>query len=85
MGVTTANCVVDLIDMNIKTATYYFHRLLEIITQESKNKNFISGELRVNESYFRYLQKDKRGHVVANKAPIGEPLKKYERVYIGDD
>ena len=31
---TTARCASELVDVNLKTAAYYYHRLREIITEQ---------------------------------------------------
>ena len=36
---TTARCESELVDVNRKTAAYYYHRLREIITEQLDNES----------------------------------------------
>jgi transposase len=67
--------------VNIKTAAYYFHRLREIITEETNNEGLLSGEFEVDESYFGGRRKGKRGRGAAGKVPVFGILKRGGKVY----
>ena len=60
---TTARCAADLLSVNRKTAAYYYHRLRAIIVMKLREgtREFISGEIEVDESYFGGTRKGKRG------------------------
>ena len=49
---STAYTAAALVNVNRKTAAYYFHRLRQIIALEIKNEAWLSGEFEVDESYF---------------------------------
>ena len=78
---TTARCAADLVGVNIKTAAYYFHRLREIITEETNNEGLLFGEFEVDESYFGGRRKGKRGRGAAGKVPVFGILKRGGKVY----
>ncbi len=78
---TTARCAANLVGVNIKTAAYYFHRLREIITEETNNEGLLFGEFEVDESYFGGRRKGKRGRGAAGKVPIFGILKRGGKVY----
>ena len=80
---TTARCAADLINVNRKTAIYYFHRLREIIAHqlEQEADTVFSGEIEVDESYFGSRCKGKRGRGAAGKIPVFGLLKRGGRVY----
>jgi transposase len=67
---TTARTAAVLVNVNRKTAAYYFHRLRQIITLEIENETLFSGELEVDESYFGGTHKGKRGRGAAGKVPV---------------
>ena len=50
---TTARCAASLVDVNVKTAAYYYRRLREIIAchLEEESNEVWSGEIEVDESY----------------------------------
>ena len=80
---STARCAADLIGVNRKTATYYFHRLREIITIEldrQVDKTF-GGKIEVDESYFGGHRKGKRGRGAVGKAPVFSLLKCGDKIY----
>ena len=58
---TTVRCTSELVDINRKTATYYYHRLREIITEQLDKEStaLFGGEIEVDESYFGGQQKGK--------------------------
>ena len=78
---TTARCAADLVDVNFKTAAYYFHRLREIIALETENRDILSGEFEVDESYFGGSRKGMRGRGAAGKVPVFGILKRGGKVY----
>jgi len=67
---TTARCAADLVGVNRKTSSYYYHRLRVIISQhlEQVGYEFLSGEIEVDESYFGGARKGKRGRGAAGKS-----------------
>ena len=79
----TARCAVDLVRVNLKKATYFFHKLQEIIAYhlEQEADTVFSGEIEVDESYFGGKRKGKRGRGAARKVPVFGLLKRGERVY----
>ena len=80
---TTARCAADLINVNRKTAAYYYHRLREIIAYKLslESDEFLSGEIEVDESYFGGHRKGKRGRGAAGKVPVFGLLKRGGKVY----
>lgn len=69
--------------VNRKTAAYYFHRLREIISHEleKESKEFLSGDIEVDESYFGSKRKGKRGRGASDKVPVFGLLKRGGKVY----
>ena len=45
-------CVAELVCVNFKTASYYFHRLWTIIDQATQGETSFAEEVEVDESYF---------------------------------
>ena len=80
---TTARCAADLVSVNTKTATYYYHRLRQIISDQlaSESEQYFSGEIEVDESYFGGARKGKRGRGAAGKIPVFGLLKRGGKVY----
>ena len=78
---STARTAAKLVNVNRKTAAYYFHRLREIIVLKTKNEATLSGEFEVDESYFGGIRKGKRGRGAAGKVPVFGILKRGGRVY----
>ena len=80
---TTARVAADLVGVNQKTAAYYFHRLREIISRqiEEESRDFLSGDIEVDESYFGGKRKGKRGRGAAGKVPVFGLLKLSGKVY----
>ena len=78
---TTARCAADLVSVNFKSAAYYFHRLREIIAVETQNRDVLSGEFEVDESYFGGIRKGRRGRGAAGKVPVFGILKRGGKVY----
>ena len=78
---STARTAAILVNVNRKTAAYYFHRLRKIIALEIQNEAMLSGEFEVDESYFGGIRKGKRGRGAAGKVPVFGILKRGGRVY----
>jgi len=80
---STARCAAELVDVNRKTAAYYYHRLRIIISQEleAESAAFLDGEIEVDESYFGGHRKGKRGRGAAGKVPVFGLLKRGGKVY----
>ena len=79
----TARCAASLIVVNPKTASYYFHRLREIINHqiELESQEIVGGEIEVDESYFGGTRKGKRGRGAGGKVPVFGLLKRGGKVY----
>jgi transposase len=67
---TTARTTAVLIGVNKSTASYYFHRLRELIFKAVEDETPFSGEIEVEESYFGGRRKGKRGRGAAGKVPV---------------
>jgi hypothetical protein len=67
--------------VNKSTAALYFHRLREIIFQESEDASPLFGEVEVDESYFGGHRKSKRGRGAGGKVPVFGLLKHGGKVY----
>jgi len=78
---STARTAAVLVNVNRKTAAYYFHRLRQIIMLEIENETLLSGEFEVDESYFGGTRKGKRGRGAAGKVPVFGILKRGGIVY----
>jgi transposase len=80
---TTARCAAEIIGVNRNTATYYYQRLREIISQqlELESEEVFNGEIEVDESYFGGTRKGKRGRGAGGKVPVFGLLKRGGRVY----
>ena len=80
---TTARCAAALVDVNIKTAAYYYRRIREIIASqmEEEASEIWGGEVEVDESYFGGQRKGKRGRGAAGKVPVFFLLKRGGKVY----
>ena len=78
---STARTASELVNVNKTTAAYYFHRLREIIALETQNRDVLSGEFEVDESYFGGTRKGKRGRGAADKVPVFGILKRGGKVY----
>jgi len=77
----TARCATELVNVNWKTAAYYFHRLLTLIEQAIEDETPFAGEVEVDESYFWGVRKGKRGRGAAGKVPVFGLLKRGGQVY----
>ena len=78
---TTARTAAVLIGVNKSTASYYFHRLRELIFKAVEDTTPFSGEIEVDESYFGGKRKGKRGRGAAGKVPVFGLLKRGGKVY----
>ena len=71
----TARTAASLVGVNTKTAVYYYHRLREVVYDNSDNASQLEGEIEVDESYFGGRRKGKRGRGAAGKVPVFGLLK----------
>src|SRR5664280_1350053 len=78
---TTARTAASLVGVNKNTATFYFHRLRQIIALHSEESTQFFGEIEVDESYFGGVRKGKRGRGAAGKVPVFGLLKRGGKVY----
>jgi len=80
---STARCASELVSVNRKTGSYYYHRLRVVISIELEREaaEFLSGEIEVDESYFGGQRKGKRGRGAAGKVPVFGLLKRGGKVY----
>lgn len=63
----TARTAAELVNVNKTTAAYYFHRLCQLIYQNSLHLEMFEGEIEADESYFGGARKGKRGRGAAGK------------------
>jgi transposase len=58
---STARCSARLVDVNKTTAAYYFHRLRELIADQTEQEavEAFGGEIEVDDSYPRIKSEDK--------------------------
>ena len=68
-----------LVGVNKNTATFYFHRLRQIIALHSEEPTQFFGEIEVDKSYFGGVRKGKRGRGAAGKVPVFGLLNAGER------
>ena len=82
LAATTARCAAALVEVNSKTAVYYFHSLREIICYhlELDADSVVDGEIEVDESYFGSRRKGKRGRGAGRKVPVFSLLKRGDKV-----
>ena len=78
---STARTSAQLVGVNKTTASYYFHRLRELIYLFSEDPGLLEGEIEVDESYFGGSRKGKRGRGAAVKVPVFSLLKRNGKVY----
>ena len=78
---TTARTTAVLVGVNKSTASYYFHRLRELIFKAVEDETPFSGEIEVDESYFGGKRKGKRGRGAAGKVPVFGLLKRGGKGY----
>lgn len=81
VGGVTARTAADLLDVNRKSAAYFYHRLREIVAREIEASSPVDGQIEVDESYFGGHRKGKRGRGAAGKVPVFGILKRGGRVY----
>ncbi len=77
----TARTAASLVDVNKTTASYYFHRLRQIIFNNNDNASLFTGQIEVDESYFGGTRKGKRGRGAGGKVPVFGLLKRNGKVY----
>ena len=77
----TARTAADLCGVNIKSATYFYHRLREIIARNLAEEAPFDGEVEIDESYFGGHRKGKRGRGAAGKVAVFGILKRGGRVF----
>ncbi len=78
---STARTAASLVGVNKSTAASYFHRLREIIAEQSEDAAPLFGEIEVDESYFGGHRKGKRGRGAGGKIPVFGLLKRGGKVY----
>ena len=80
---TTARIASKIVKVNQKTATYYFHRLRQLIFDKTQPeaKEIFSGQIELDESYFGGKRKGKRGRGAVGKIPVFGILKRGGKVY----
>ena len=80
---STARVAACLVDVNKNTASYYFHRLRELIFAytEKMAGEYFKGEIEVDESYLGGVRKGKRGRGAAGKIPVFGLLKRGGKVF----
>ncbi len=77
----TARTAASLVGVNKATASYYFHRLRQLIATQSEAAGWLAGEIEMDESYFGGTRKGKRGRGAAGKVPVFGLLKREGKVY----
>ncbi len=77
----TARTAAELVNVNKTTAAYYFHRLCQLIYQNSLHLEMFEGEIEADESYFGGARKGKRGRGAAGKIAVFGLLKRNGKVY----
>lgn len=78
---STARTAADLVGVNRRTATLFYHKLREIIAWQIEEEWQFSGEIEVDESYFGGTRKGKRGRGAAGKVAVFGILQRGGRVY----
>lgn len=79
---STARVAAELVNVNTKTAVYYFHRLRQLIYDDLNNQDdCFDGEIEIDESYFGGKRKGKRGRAAAGKTIVFGLLKRDGKVY----
>ena len=78
---STARTAAKIVHVNKTTSAFYFHRLREVIYQESLENIPFDGEIEVDESYFGGVRKGRRGRGAAGKVPVFGILKRGGKVY----
>ncbi len=77
----TARAAADLLDINRKTAAFFYHRLREIIAEQLDQAAPFAGPVELDESYFGGHRKGKRGRGAGGKVAVFGILKRGGRVY----
>lgn len=77
----TARTAASLVGVNKSTASYFFHRLRQIIYNAVEDQTPFHGEIEADESYFGGKRKGKRGRGVAGKVPVFGLLKQAGKVF----
>ena len=78
----TARTAASLVGVNKATASYYFHRLRQVIETQSETAEWLTGEIEIDESYFGGKRKGKRGRGAGpGKVPVFGLLKRDGKVY----
>ena len=78
---STAQTTSELVSVNKTTASYYFHKLILLIYENSEHLEMFTGEIEVYESYFGGTRKGKRGRGAGGKVPVFGLLKRNGKVY----
>ena len=78
---TTARTAAQLVRVNKTTASYYFHRLRQLIYTHSEHLELLEGEVEADESYFGGRRKGKRGRGALGKVPVFGLLKRHGKVF----
>ena len=78
---TTARVAASLVGVNKTTASYYFHRLRQLIYANSDQLEMFTGEIEVDEPYFGGRRKGKRGRGAGGKVPVFGLLKRNGKVH----
>ena len=77
----TARTAAALVGVNKTTASFYFHRLRQLMAQHLEYFAPLDGEVEVDESYFGGRHKGKRGRGASGKVPGFGMLKRHGWVY----
>ncbi len=64
---TTVRTAAALVGVNKTTASYYFHRLRQIIYDKSEHLELLDGEIEADESYFVVDEKENEVEVLLEK------------------
>ena len=72
----TARAAADLLDINRKTAAFFYHRLREIIADRLEQAGPFAGPVELDESYFGGHRKGKRGRGAGGKVAVFGILKR---------
>jgi len=79
----TARSAAELTGVNRNTAILFFHKIREVIFEElaAFDPGLMSGGIEVDESYFGWRRKGKRGRGAAGKIPVFGLLKRGGKVH----
>lgn len=78
---TPARTAAELVGINRNSATLYYHKLRETITEHLAEDSPFHGEVEIDESYFGSRKTGKRGRGAAGKVVVFGILKRGGRVY----